>query len=216
MRNCISLAVGLIYSNLIGSVADGPVGDTTTSTTLPWVIESVCSRCSCQSISMTKGWRGHQSLESCAITCAQEGSWFKHATDGDSNCDCCLNLENVEDDSGWGIRVYQLRDMNWFHYYQQNCEDCSCTSSDQHFPAQRSFRDCVDFCAGQEFLHFQYEAAGDTAGTCACCNSSETVGSSSAAVYTFAESGLNGVQVGSAHPAHVACFLQIMLLLLLW
>ena len=47
------------------------------ATVREYVIEPICTQCSCQS---TGGWRGYQSLESCARTCEQEGSWFKHAS----------------------------------------------------------------------------------------------------------------------------------------
>ena len=61
-------------------LTDGQVG----TTTGPWravsskVIEPICTQCSCPDDGT--GWKGSQSLESCAQTCEQEGSWFKHAS----------------------------------------------------------------------------------------------------------------------------------------
>ena len=46
------------------------------ATVREYVIEPICTQCDCQST----GWKGYQSLESCARTCEQEGSWFKHAS----------------------------------------------------------------------------------------------------------------------------------------
>ena len=42
------------------------------------VIEEVCTKCKCNP--GRPAWRGQQSLESCALTCEQEGSWFRHAS----------------------------------------------------------------------------------------------------------------------------------------
>eukprot|EP00435_Cladocopium_sp_Y103_P014442 s3003_g3.t1 len=223
----------VLYTNLIGrTIADGLIS---TTWTLPWqssssfVIEPVCTNCKC-----TPGppeWRGQQSLESCALTCQQEGSWFRHASGtkedgnpGDNNCGCCLNVETLDEDTFWGINVYQVRDLNSFHYYLRTCAECSCLSSDKFFSAVRSFGDCAAFCAAQNFPHFQYETADGADGTCACCNSDTTATSvgGTSSVYAYAESKVEVAEsapesapTGSAH--HVVPYLlHVIFLPFLW
>ena len=57
---------------------DGTVVWTTEPIGSSLVIEPVCTKCNCNP--GRPQWKGQQSLESCALTCAQEGSWFRHAS----------------------------------------------------------------------------------------------------------------------------------------
>ena len=75
----------VLHTDLIGrTVADGPISTAFTTTTTssksssPFIIEPVCTKCNCNP--GRPQWKGQQSLESCALTCAQEGSWFRHAS----------------------------------------------------------------------------------------------------------------------------------------
>lgn len=42
---------------------------------------------------------------------------------GDNNCDCCTSIANPDGDSGWGINIYQMRDVNAFFYYMRTCTE---------------------------------------------------------------------------------------------
>ena len=42
---------------------------------------------------------------------------------GDNNCDCCTSMANSAGDSGWGINVYRMRDVNAFSYYIRTCTE---------------------------------------------------------------------------------------------
>ena len=41
---------------------------------------------------------------------------------GDNNCGCCLDVQTLEEDTFWGINVYQVHDLNSFHYFTTTCE----------------------------------------------------------------------------------------------
>ena len=153
-----------------------------------YVIQAICTQCSCPS-GETPGWRGFQSLASCAQTCAREGSWFKHASGvkhdgspGDNNCDCCDDVSSLDPDTYWGINVYQFRSVDSQSYYQRSCADCSCSESTKARTTTRTFDDCAAFCA-EQFPRFQYD---DTVmvGTCICClQGTKTSGRGSVYVY---------------------------------
>lgn len=69
-----------VYSYAASKVdVEGTVQKGTTDPIGSWfVVEPVCTQCTCNA--GPPQWRGQQSLESCALTCAQEGSWFRHAS----------------------------------------------------------------------------------------------------------------------------------------
>eukprot|EP00435_Cladocopium_sp_Y103_P010460 s3003_g2.t1 len=208
----------LCFGLLQRVLADGTSWTTTGAWTAvsSYVIEPICTQCSCADDGT--GWKGSQSLESCAQTCQQEGSWFKHASGtrydhlpGDNNCDCCTSIANPDGDSGWGINIYQMRDVNAFFYYMRTCTECSCGSSDKYFSAVRSFGDCAAFCAAQKFPRFHYETSADAAGTCACCTFSGTgTEASTGSVYTYADSAT--VVEANAH-GMAPCLLSLLSLI---
>ena len=162
------------YGINVYQVSDATVTTSHAQSPSSYVIQVVCTQCSCLTAS-TPGWRGHQSLESCAQTCAREGSWFKHASgvkldgsQGDNNCNCCDTVEVIFGD-GWGVNVYELRDVDADYYFRVLCgPNCSCTESTKARTASRTFGDCAAFCAAEQFPRFQYDDTVNE-GTCSCC-----------------------------------------------
>jgi len=201
------------YGINVYQVSDSTVTTSHAQPPSSYVIQVVCTQCSCLT-APTPGWRGHQSLESCAQTCAREGSWFKHASgvkldgsQGDNNCNCCDTVEVIFGDGG-GVNVYEFRDVDADYYFRVSCgPNCSCTESTKARTASKTFGDCAAFCAAEQFPRFQYDDTVNE-GTCSCCISQGDERSGGGSVYAFDSSRVT--EAGAAHRSAaimVACLL---------